>query len=261
MRDLAVLILFIFLIFTTLRKPYIGVGAWIWIALAYPAGWAWGFSPSLRINFTIALLTMFSYAIYKKKPEIKFDGCTLLIIIFLGLALISSFLSESLIKELAWDKFFELSKIIILYFAAILILEKKLHIDTIIWSIVLSVCSFAAMEAFKYLLSGGGHDINGFSGHVLGDRNDLAVALNMCIPLIIYLISETKHKSLKLGLIGLLILNIISGHRHIFLEEGFVGLLVIAFYFFITSKRKIIAICYYSNVLTYLCCFSAIGMV
>ncbi|WP_171035673.1 putative O-glycosylation ligase, exosortase A system-associated [Colwellia ponticola] len=239
MRDIAVVFLFVFLIFITLRKPYIGVSAWIWIALAYPAGWAWGFSSSLRINFTIAALTIFAYLIYKRKPEIKFDGSTVLIIIFWILALVSSFLSESLLNDLAWAKFSELSKIIVLYFSAILILEKKIHIDTVIWSIVLSVCSFAAMEAVKYLLSGGGHDIAGFNGHVLGDRNDLAVAINMCIPLIIYLISETKHKQLKLGLIALLILNIISvvGTSS---RGGFVGLMVIALYFFIKSKRKLL---------------------
>lgn len=239
MRDIAVVLLFIFLIFVTLRKPYIGVSAWVWIALAYPAGWAWGVSSSLRINFTIAVLTIFSYLIYKKKPKVQFDGSTTLIIIFWVLALVSSLLSESLLNDMAWYKFTELSKIIVLYFAAILILEKKLHIDTLIWSIVLSVCSFAAMEAVKYLLSGGGHDIAGFNGHVLGDRNDLAVAINMCIPLIIYLISETKHKYLKLGLIVLLILNIISvvGTSS---RGGFVGLLVIAFYFFIKSKKKLL---------------------
>jgi len=239
MRDLAVVVLFLFLIFSTFRKPYIGVSAWIWIALAYPAGWAWGFSTSLRINLTIAVLTIFSYLIYAKKPKIEFNGGTYLIILFWIIALTSTVLSESLLNEMVWYKFSELSKIIILYFAAILILEKKIHIDTIIWSIVLAVCSYVAMEAVKYLLSGGSHDIEGLQGHIFRDRNDLAVAINMCIPLIIYLIKETKHKQLKLGLMLLLILNIISvvGTSS---RGGFVGLIVIGLYFFIKSQKKLL---------------------
>ena len=247
MRDLAVIVLFIFLIFATLRKPYIGVGAWVWIALAYPAGWAWGFSTSLRINFTIALLTLISYVFYKDKPKVKFDGSTILVVLLWMISLISSTFSESLLNDIVWDKFSELTKIIALYFACILILKKKIHLDTLIWSIVLAVCSFAAMEATKFIISGGSHAISGLNAHILGDRNDLAVAINMCIPLIVYLISETKHKKLKLGLIVLLVLNIISvvGTSS---RGGFVGLFIIGIYFFIKSKRKlllsvIIAVC------------------
>ncbi len=237
MRDLAVVILFVFLIFATLRKPYIGVSAWVWIALAYPAGWAWGFSTSLRINFTIALLTIISYVFYKGKPKVNFDGSTVLIILFWGIAFISTVTTESLLNDTVWQKFSELSKTIILYFVAILVLAKKVHLDTLIWSIVLAVCSFAAMEATKYVISGGGHDIAGLYGHILGDRNDLAVAINMCIPLIVYLISETKHKYLKLGLIALLVLNVVSvvGTSS---RGGFVGLIIIGVYFFIKSKKK-----------------------
>lgn len=241
MRDLAVLFLFIFLIIYTIRRPYIGVCAWIWIALAYPAGWAWGFSTSLRLNFTIAILTVLSYLMYKKKPKVKFDVLSFLIVVLWFIALISSLASNSLLSDFIWNKFSEFSKIIALYFAVILILRKKLHIDTLLWSIVLSVSSFAGMEAGKYLLSGGGHAINGYAGHILGDRNDLAVAINMCLPIIVYLNGQTKHQMLKYGLTFLLVLNVIAivgtGSR-----GGFVGLVMISLFFFWKSNRKFLMV-------------------
>lgn len=239
MRDIAVTILFFFLIVYTVKRPYIGVCAWLWIALAYPAGWAWGFSSSFRMNMTVALLTMLSYLVYKNKPKVEFNGTTILIVLFWLVALVSSLVSDSLIIDFVWAKFTEVSKILLLYVFLVLILEKKIHIDTLIWSIVLAVSSYGAMEATKFMVSGGGHRIAGFYGHVLGDRNDLAVAINMCIPLIIYLFGQTKHKHLKLGLFVLLVLNIVAVVGT-YSRGGFVGLIIVGLYFFLKSKRKFI---------------------
>lgn len=237
MRDIAVTILFFFLIVYTIKRPYIGVCAWLWVALAYPAGWAWGFSSSFRINMTVALLTMVSYVVYKKKPKVEFNSTTLLIILFWMLALISSLVSDSIIIGFVWAKFTEVSKILLLYLFIILVIDKKIHIDTLIWSIILSVSSYAAMEATKFMVSGGAHRIAGFHGHVLGDRNDLAVAINMCIPLIIYIYNQTQHKLLKLGVLALLVFNIIAVVGT-YSRGGFVGLIIVGAYFFIKSKRK-----------------------
>lgn len=237
MRDIAVTILFFFLIYYTLRKPFIGVSAWVWVSLAFPAGWAWGFSSNFRMNFSIAILTFVGYAFYKNKPKIKLDGITLLLVAFAGVSLISTMTSQSLLIEHAWNKQIDFFKILSFYLAIILILNKKIHIDTFVWSVVLSISSYAAMESFKFIVSFGGHRVAGFNGHILGDRNDLAVAINMSIPLILYLIGETKHKLLRTCLIVLVILNIIAIIGS-YSRGGFVGLIVLGGYFFIKSNRK-----------------------
>lgn len=239
MRDIAVLILFVFLVFFALRRPFIGVCAWIWVAMAFPAGWAWGFSSSLRINFTVAILTFVGYIFYKNKAKLRLDGISVLIAIFWLIALISTFTTQSLLKEFVWSKFFDVSKILLLYIAVILIIEKKLHIDTLIWAIVLSISAYAGMEAVKFILSGGGHRVAGHAGHVLGDRNDLVVAINMGLPLLIYLIGQTKHKLLKQGLIGLFILNLVAIIGS-YSRGGFIGLTILTLYFFLKSNRKFI---------------------
>ena len=239
MRDLAVAFLFFYLVYVTIRRPFIGVAAWAWIAFAYPAGWAWGFSTNFRINFTIAILTYVGYFFYREKPKFKLDNISLLILIFWVIALISSAFSESLLINFVWDKYQEFSKILLFYLAIILILKKKVHIDTLIWSVVLSISSYAAMESFKFIVSFGNHMIAGYDGHVLGDRNDLAVAINMAIPLIIYLINQTKMRALKVGLILLLLLNILA-IIGTYSRGGFVGLVVLGGYFYIKSNRKLL---------------------
>ena len=247
MRDVAVMMLFVYLIIYTFRRPFIGVGAWAWISLAYPAGWAWGFSTNFRMNFTVAILTFIGYFALKNKPKVEFDSLIFLVIVFWVLAFISSSVTESFLVDHASVKFEEFTKVLMLFAAIILIFSKKIHVDVFIWSVVLAISSYAAMESVKYIVSGGGHRIAGFEGHVLGDRNDLAVAINMTIPLILYLASETKHSKLRMGLyvlVGMNILAIIGT----FSRGGFVGLVLLGMYFYWQSKRKalwsiVIAVC------------------
>jgi len=239
MRDLGITFLFLAIIYFSFRRPFIGVSAWIWVALAYPAGWAWGFSTNFRINFTVAILTYFSYLIMKNKPKFKLDSVSVWLILFWICAAISTFITESLLDEFAWNKFIEFSKVLMLYFAVVLIINKKINIDTLIWSIVLAVSGYAAMEAFKFIVSGGSHRVAGFSGHILGDRNDLVVAINMCLPLILYLRTQTKVKILNNGLSFLFLFNIIAVIGS-YSRAGFIGLVVLGFYYFIKSNKKIV---------------------
>lgn len=239
MRDLAVTALFFFLVIYTLRRPFIGVAAWAWITFAYPAGWAWGFSTNFRMNFTVALLTFVGYVFLKEKPKIKIDGTTILIFFLWCVSLLACLFSNSLIIDYSWIKFEEFTKVLMLYVAILLIIHKKIHIDTFIWAVVLSISSYGAMEAVKYMLSLGSHRIAGLDGYLLTDRNDLAVAINMCIPMLIYLLSVTQHKTIRLGLVFLTILNIIA-IVGTYSRGGFVGLVILGIYFLIKSNRKIL---------------------
>jgi len=236
MRDL-ILVLFLFVaIFYCFKRPFIGIAAWAWIALMAPANWAFGFSNSFRLNLTIVVVTFLSYLFVHKEKKLCFNGLSFWVLMFAIWTLISSF--DAVNKTYAIEYWNQFIKVLMLYFFITLVLTKKLHIDTLIWAIVLAVCSYAAMEAVKVVLSAGGHQVTGRSGALL-DRNDFAVAVNMCLPLILYLIYVSKHYYLKLGLWGLFFGNIVAivgtGSR-----GGFIGLSILAIAFWWKSKRKLL---------------------
>ncbi|GAB2929807.1 putative O-glycosylation ligase, exosortase A system-associated [Rheinheimera gaetbuli] len=236
MRDL-ILVAFLFVaVFYSFKRPFIGIAAWAFIALLAPANWAFGFSNDFRLNLTIVAVTFLSYLFVHKQKKLAFNGLSFWVLLFAFWTLISSF--DAVDKAYAigyWNQFI---KVLLLYFFITLVLTKKLHVDTLIWAIVLAISSYAAMEAVKVVLSAGGHMVKGRSGALL-DRNDFAVAVNMCLPLILYLIYVSKHHYLKLGLWGLFIGNIIAivgtGSR-----GGFIGLAILALAFWWKSKRKIL---------------------
>ena len=236
MRDL-ILVLFLFVaIFYCFKRPFIGIAAWAWIALMAPANWAFGFSNSFRLNLTIVVVTFLSYLFVQKEKKLCFNGLSFWVLMFAIWTLISSF--DAVNKTYAIEYWNQFIKVLMLYFFITLVLTKKLHIDTLIWAIVLAISSYAAMEAVKVVLSGGGHQVTGRSGALM-DRNDFAVAVNMSIPLILYLIYVSKHYYLKLGLWGLFFGNIVAivgtGSR-----GGFIGLAILALAFWWKSKRKLL---------------------
>lgn len=238
MRDIF-LVLFLFVaIFYSFKKPYLGVCAWIWIALTAPAAWAFGFSQSFRLNLTIVIITALSYLVAKEKNKIQFDKLSVYLFVFLFWTFITTSNHIQLVDSEVWDDFVQFAKITLLFIFILATISKRLHIDTFIWAIVLAVSSYAAMEAVKYIISGGGHRITGRAGIII-DRNDLAVAINMCIPLCVYLLSVTKDKKLKMGLVALIVLNVISVVGT-YSRGGFVGLSILAIAFWLKSNRKML---------------------
>ncbi|WP_166840628.1 putative O-glycosylation ligase, exosortase A system-associated [Rheinheimera pleomorphica] len=238
MRDL-LLVGFLFVaIFYAFKRPYLGVAAWVWIALTAPANWAFGFSQDFRLNLTIVLVTALAYVFVQKQKSFKLGGIGMLVILFCFWTFITTLFNNNSSPSYVWYIFTEFLKVAALFFFLVLIVRKRLHIDTIIWALILSVSSYAGMEAVKFILSGGGHKVVGRAG-IMIDRNDLAVAINMCIPFIVYLIQSSKHRLVRHGLWLLLGLNVIAiigtGSR-----GGFIGLAILALAFWWRSRHKLI---------------------
>lgn len=238
MRDI-LLVLFLFVaIFYAFKRPYLGVAAWAWIALTAPANWAFGFSTSFRLNLTIVLVTVLAYIFAGKNKKFSFNIVSFWVLMLVIWTLLSTINTLNIMPSQVWYYWNQFTKVLLLYFFITIVLQKRLHIDTLIWAIVLSISSYAAMEAVKFIISAGGHRIVGRAG-AIADRNDLAVAINMCIPLIVYLIQTVKHKWLTIGLWGLLALNILS-IIGTYSRGGFIGLAILAIAFWLKSKRKLV---------------------
>jgi len=238
MRDVFLVGFLFVAIYYSFRRPYIGVAAWAWISLIAPAKWAYGFSTSFRLNLTIVVVTALSYLIATKNKEFRLNAMGFWVLFFGFWTMVTTIFNLNSDTAWTWGYWNQFLKILLLFVFITLTVTKRLHMETLVWALVLAISAYAGMEAVKYLLSGGGHMIRGRSG-IIADRNDLAVAINMCIPLVIYLIQTVKYRPLKLGLWVLLALNIISvvGTSS---RGGFIGLSVLAIAFWLRSRHKLV---------------------
>ena len=192
MRDLLLLGLLPFFIYYMAKRPFIGLGMWIWTALFFPNAWVYGIASHLRYNLVFTGVAILSYLTLRKKAKFQLGA--------LGAAVLLFFL----------------------------------------WCVVLSVGFYADLEGLKFIASGGGHQIAGHPGHVLGDRNELALAFVMTLPICYYLLGQYSQRSplLRIGLLGTMALLVVAvvgtGSR-----GGFVALAGFGAYLFIKSERKI----------------------
>ncbi len=238
MRDLFLIVVLPFLVYAIFQRPFIGLGLWIWTALFNPNGWVYGFAADLRYNFLFAGLTIFVYVLAKQKSSLRLGSVGGLVIFFFIWTTLSTIFGLA-VPEAAWEIWSRFAKIFALFIFILLIMEKKLHVDFFLWCLVFSVGFYAALEGLKYIVSGGRHHIEGMAGHVLGDRNELSIAMAMLLPICFYLLGEYGPKSLvlKFGFLGLIILLItaIIGTDS---RGGVVALAAVGGYLFLKSKRK-----------------------
>jgi probable O-glycosylation ligase (exosortase A-associated) len=238
MRDLFLLALLPVFLYAMAQRPFIAVGMWVWTALFFPNAWVYGMAGGIRYNLLFAAVAIVAYLAMKNKPKVRFGPLGGLVMLFFAWATISTTFTVGL-PELAWEIWSRFAKIIVLFVFVLLVIDKKLHIDFVLWCVVFSVGFYADLEALKFVSSGGHHKIEGIVGHVLGDRNELSVAFVMTLPICYYLLGEygARSRLLKLGLLctmGLLVFAVIGTQS----RGGFIALLALGAYLFIKSERK-----------------------
>ncbi|MFZ6814894.1 putative O-glycosylation ligase, exosortase A system-associated [Undibacterium sp. Rencai35W] len=240
MRDIFLLAILPLLVYSIFRRPFIGLGLWIWTALFNPNGWVYGMATTIRYNLLFAALTIGVFFLSKNKPKVKLTGVAGLVLLFFIWTTLSSIFCVG-IAEVTWDFWGRLAKVLALFLFVLLIMEKKLHIDFFLWCMIFSVGFYAGVEGLKYVASGGAHNIEGMAGHVLGDRNELSLAMAMLLPICFYLLGEYGKKSwvLKFGLLGLIVL-VVTAIIGTSSRGGMIALASVGGYLFIKSKRKLL---------------------
>jgi probable O-glycosylation ligase (exosortase A-associated) len=238
-RDLVLLGVLPFILVAVVHRPFIGLGMWIWTAMFFPNAWVYGIAATIRYNLLFSALAVGVYAFSPDKMSFRWGAISGLVASFFLWTVFTSAASIG-IPDLSWEYCGRFFKVVLLFAFIVLIVQKKLHIDFFLWCLVLSVGFYAGLEGLKFVASGGSHQIAGLAGHILGDRNDLALAFVMMLPICVYLLKEFGEQSrlVKLGLIGTIGLMVISvvGTQS---RGGMIALLVLVLYLFAKSKRKL----------------------
>lgn len=240
MRDLFMLAILPVLLYAMAKRPFVALGMWVWTALFFPNGWVYGMASGIRYNLLFTGVAVLAYLAMRHKPKVHFGLLGGLVILFFAWTTIGTTMTIGN-PEVAWEYWNRFAKIILLFVFVLLVVEKKLHVDFILWCIVLSVGFYANLEGLKFIATGGSHQISGMISHVLYDRNELAVAFVMTLPLCYYLMHEYGGRSrlVKAGLMATMALLVISviGTQS---RGGFISMVVLGGYFFLKSEKKVL---------------------
>ena len=212
MRGLALGLVFFCLIpFILIKGPFFGILMWYWVSLMNPQEEVWmSFFASVPYALIVAELTLIMWLISRSEPKIPPLNKTtaLLLMLMVWIAVTSLFgIGPS---DQIYDKWQLAEKMLLMTLITYTLLTSRERVEQLIIVVVISVGFWGLRGGLITILTGGGSRVSGPIGSMIGDNNDLGVALTMILPLIFYLRERYKQFIVKWPiqiLIGLTILG------------------------------------------------------
>jgi probable O-glycosylation ligase (exosortase A-associated) len=236
MRDIFLLIVFMIILFQTLRAAQAGVLGWTWLTLMTPQKLVWGFAGLVPFNLILAVVTLGAVPLSRDRRLPRWNALTLLWVLFiLDITITSLF---SLAPEITWDRWDRTIKTMALGLLIPIAMTDRNRIHALILVAAVSLSYFGIKGGGFTLLTGGASHVLGPPASELADNNNLAVALCMTLPLLNYLRLQSLARPARIAstiamvLVSIAVLGTYS-------RGGLVGLGIMGAYLLWTSKQRI----------------------
>lgn len=248
MRDIIILAIIVGSVPFCFRKPFFGILMWTWVAYFNPHRYAWS---DTVYNFPVALViavpTLLGLFFTKDKLNRNILTRESLLIALLWLWMIVSLVCAAQVPLFAGhiqdgtDQLIQITKILLMTFVAMLLVNSRLRLRQLVLVIALSLAVRGLWAGIWGIAHGGEFRVYGPHASFLEDNNDFALALNMTLPLLYYLIPGEKRRWARWGLwlcfVGSILSVILSYSR-----GGLLGLATVLVMITMTSRYRIVAL-------------------
>ena len=235
MRDVAFLGFFLACLPAVMRFPHIGAMMWIWLALASPDEYLFGFMTAIPLSKLISGITLVSLLFTKSGRRFYLDK-TLFLMLALGMLGYVSASYAVTAEQLNWDIYGKLLKILALAFVLSAVLTSRARLQSALIAAAVALSLSGVAEGFKVLLSGGGHKVEGLAAY--GDNNAFALAMAMTLPLLLYLFQTSKARIARLAFMfamAMCVVAIVGTYS----RGGFLGLVTFTVGLILLNRNKI----------------------
>ena len=236
MRNYLFFLLFLPMPFLSLFRPWIGMLLWGWLALLNPHRDLWGFASTLPYNMIIAAATLAGWIASGEIRKFRLDLTSGLLILLWVLMTVSTIFSMA--PEQSWPKYDEFSKVILYAIVLQSFLTTRTRIHTLIWLMVFCLGFYGVKGGALFIVSGGSNQFTGPPNTMIEDRNYLALAILLVIPLMNYLRIQSAIPWIRLGLLCAMLLSVLAVIGT-YSRGGFIGLLVLGGMIWLRSRRKL----------------------
>ena len=212
---------------------------WIWVALVPPAEMVYGtIFPLLPFNKLVVAGAIFAMIAAQGRKDFYRDALVIIITLFTFQVTLSYFLADYTTSntDVQYDKFW---KEVVLFFFIIGFMYNRHRIHQAVLVICISLGFLMVKEGLIFLLTAGGHKIQGTGS--LGDNNGVALSLLMVIPLVLYCAKYSAEYWVRVAMYstaGLGLVTVVATYS----RGGFVGMLAMGVMLLKNSRYKIRAI-------------------
>lgn len=184
MRDLAVLAAIAGVLPFALLRPWIGVLAWIVVSVAAPHQLTWSLSHQ-PVAQAIAVTTLAGFLLFREGARsLPMRAPVVLVLALWAWALVTSL--TAVYPDAAWARLVEVSKMLAFTLVALSLFQDLRRIRVLLAVLVGTLGFFAVKGTLFTVLTGGQHIVYGPANTSFYDNNDLALGLNMLLPLAIF---------------------------------------------------------------------------
>jgi putative inorganic carbon (HCO3(-)) transporter len=208
MRDIALVGALLVGLAMTTAYPFAGVILWTWISIQSPHQEAYSFSRSMPLNLIVATVTVLAWLLSRERKLPPNQFLTWSILIFLAWTTFNSFFAVA--PDWSWPFWDRTWKTFALGLLIATLATNQVRIQAIIWTIVLSLFYFGVKGGLFTLINGGHDLVLGPEGTIIGDNNQLAVALLMTLPLANYLRRQSINPLVRALLATGMVLTLIA---------------------------------------------------
>jgi probable O-glycosylation ligase (exosortase A-associated) len=237
MRDLFFTMLMVPLLGLAGAQPFVGVLLWSWIAFMNPHQLTWGFASTLPWAAIVFMVTVVGCFVAREPRRVPLNALIVLIVALMAGITITS-LTALGPPAMVWAKWDRVFKIMLGLLLTAALLDSRRRVDALIWIIVISLGYFGVKGGLFTLRSGGGYVVIGPPNSMISDRNQLATALLVSLPLMNYLRLQSRHRIVRHGLVFAMVTTLFSvvGSQS---RGALVGLVATAAVLWTRSRGKI----------------------
>lgn len=218
-----------------LRWPYVGVLMWTWIAFMNPHRLTWGFAYSMPWAMIVALATLTGLLFSREPKKLPWTPITALLLVFLGWMTFTSF--YAVYPVLAWPQLDKVSKIMLMVFVTIVVMQKKDRLQLMLWVMTLSLAFYGVKGGIFTITHGGIYHVRGPERSFIDGNNEIALALIMTVPLLRYLSLIAPRIWLRYAMLVSMVLTMLAAIGS--LSRGaLIGLLAMGFFLALKSRNK-----------------------
>lgn len=208
MRDIVLLVCFLFCIGLTIRYPFAGILTWAWLSFMAPHQSVYSFAQNIPFNMIISMVAVGILAVKGKLEKLPSNMVTAMAMFLAVWTSITTFVAFNVSwSYIYWSLTF---KTFILLFMVMSTATNKTRIHAMIWIIVASIGFYGVKGGIFSILHGGNYKVWGPPNTIIYDNNQLALALVLTLPLVNYLRLQSKVKLIRIGLFCAMLLQTIA---------------------------------------------------
>jgi len=205
MRDILVTLIVFASLPLILKNPATGVLMWVWISVMNPHTQGWGFATTFPFAFIIAVTTMLSLVMTPGRKTLPMTGFTWLLLCFVAWMNVTTLFA--IFPDAAASQWGKVMKIMIMTLVTLMVIRDPGEIHKMIWVLVISVGFYGVKGGIFTLRSGGVDRVWGPEGTFIGGNNEIALALIMTIPLMLYLRRASGKRWIRHGMVAAMLLS------------------------------------------------------